>query len=51
MNWRLSYVDPEQGVSTWEEAVAGAVDIIAEEISDDAPSRKRIRALGMRDGV
>ena len=46
-----SYVDPEKGVSTWEEAVAGALDIIAEGISDDAQSRKRIRALAMRDGI
>lgn len=30
------FVDPEKGVSTAEEAIAGASDIIAERISDDA---------------
>ena len=35
------YVDPEKGVETVEEALAGASDIIAEQISDDAALRKR----------
>ncbi|MBQ8732076.1 MAG: RNA-binding transcriptional accessory protein [Oscillospiraceae bacterium] len=37
------YVDPEKGVETAEEALAGAKDIIAENISDDALIRKLLR--------
>lgn len=47
----LPYIDLEKGVSSWEDAVSGAMDIIAEEISDDADSRKRIREMVMRIGV
>ncbi|WP_295583506.1 Tex family protein, partial [uncultured Oscillibacter sp.] len=44
------YVDPEAGVETPEEALAGASDIIAEQISDDAALRKRLRDLLMKNG-
>lgn len=44
------YIDPEKGVTTWEEAIAGASDIIAEDISDDADCRKRLRELMLREG-
>ena len=37
------YIDPEKGVETLEEALAGASDIIAEMISDDAQIRKALR--------
>ena len=37
------YVDPEKGVETLEDALAGASDIIAEMISDDADMRKALR--------
>ena len=37
------YVDPEKGVETLEEALAGASDIIAEMISDDPDIRKALR--------
>ena len=37
------FVDPEKGVNSVEEALAGASDIIAEEISDDAELRKVLR--------
>ena len=37
------YIDPEKGVQTLEEALAGASDIIAEMISDDADIRKALR--------
>ena len=37
------YIDPEKGVENAEEALAGARDIIAEVISDDAEVRKAIR--------
>ena len=39
------YIDPEKGVETVEEALAGASDIIAEMISDDAEIRKNLRAF------
>jgi uncharacterized protein len=45
------FVDAEKGVATWEEALAGASDIVAEEMSDDADSRGRLRALMLRDGL
>ena len=45
------YVDPEKGVETAEEALAGASDIIAETISDDAELRKRLRELLMKNGI
>ncbi len=38
------YIDGEKGVETVEDAIAGAMDIIAENISDDAENRKAIRA-------
>ncbi|WP_409967285.1 Tex family protein [Bengtsoniella intestinalis] len=37
------YVNPELGVNTAEEALAGTSDIIAETISDDATLRKQLR--------
>ena len=37
------FIDPEKGVSTVEEALAGASDIIAETISDDAAIRAKLR--------
>ena len=37
------FVDPEKGVETVEDALAGASDIIAEMISDDADIRKKLR--------
>ncbi len=39
------YIDAEKGVNTAEEALAGACDIIAERISDDADIRKALRQL------
>ena len=40
-----AYIDPEKGVETAEEALAGASDIIAERISDDAAVRKALRSF------
>ena len=37
------YIDTEKGVTTAEEALAGASDIIAEQISDDAEIRRILR--------
>lgn len=44
-------IDPECGVETAEAALAGAMDIIAEDISDSAEIRTALRALLMRQGV
>ena len=44
------YIDPEKNVDTVEEAIAGAKDIIAEVISDEADYRTRIRELTMKKG-
>jgi len=45
------YVDADKGVETVEDALAGAGDIIAERISDDAPTRKALRTLFEKKGV
>ena len=47
----LDYIDPEKGVNTVEEALQGANDIIAENLSDDADIRKALRQLVMRRGT
>lgn len=39
------FVDAEKGVETAEDALKGAMDIIAENISDDADIRRRLRNL------
>lgn len=39
----LAFLDPEKGVETAEEALKGALDIIAENLSDDATIRRRLR--------
>ena len=45
------FIDPEKGVETAEEALAGAMDIIAETISDNAQYRRAIRELTFKEGV
>ena len=45
-----AFVDPEKGVETVADALAGASDIIAEEISDSAMLRKRLREQCQRQG-
>ena len=42
------YVNPDKGVNTAEEALAGARDIIAERVSENAQARNRIRNLFRR---
>ena len=39
------YVDPEKGVETVEDALAGAADVIAEDISDNADIRSKLRSF------
>ena len=45
------YVNPEKGVETVEDAIAGACDIIAEDLSDDADIRKNLRSLMNRKAL
>lgn len=45
------YVDAEKGVENTEEALAGAGDIIAEDLSDDAALRGRLRTLIHHTGI
>ena len=44
------FLSEEKQVNTVEEAIAGAMDIIAEEISDNADYRTYIRELTMKEG-
>ena len=44
------YVDEEKGVSSAEEALQGAKDVIAEIVSDNAELRKKLRALHENHG-
>ena len=45
------FIDAEKGVETAEDALKGALDIIAENISDDADIRRRLRNLFSVIGV
>lgn len=45
------YIDEEKGVATAEDAIAGAKDIIAERVSDDAETRKALREFIMEEGT
>ena len=45
------FIDEEKGVNTAEEALAGASDIIAEIISDDASIRRRLRVVTGANGL
>ena len=45
-----NYVNPEKGVETVEDALAGASDIISEQISDSAELRKSLKGLLDRIG-
>ncbi len=46
-----NYINPEKGVETVEDALQGASDIIAEDLSDDADIRKGLRQLMNRKAV
>ena len=46
----VDYINEEKGVATVEDALAGASDIIAEDLSDDSAIRKRLRELIGRRG-
>lgn len=42
------YISEENGIGSADEAIAGALDIIAEDISDNAEYRRRIRELSLK---
>lgn len=46
-----TYIDPEKEVATAEEAIAGAKDILAEMIAEDAAYRKFIRESTIHNGL
>ena len=45
------FIDEEKGVPDADAALQGAMDIIAEDISDDAELRKKLRALFIKTGM
>lgn len=45
------YIDEEKGVVTTDDALNGAMDIIAEDVSDNTQVRKVLKALYFRSGV
>lgn len=45
------YIDSEKGVEDIQAAIAGAMDIIAEQVSDNADIRKNIRTIASTKGV
>ena len=45
------YISEEKGVASEDEAISGALDIIAEMISDDAGFRKKIKSYCFREAV
>lgn len=47
----LMYIDSEKGVETVEEAIEGAMDIIAERVSDNAEFRKAIREKTLKNAI
>ncbi len=50
-DYASEYINAEKGVETCEDAVNGAMDIIAEMISDNADYRKNIRRLTYSNGT
>ena len=51
MDIAKQYINEEKGVNSIEEALQGAKDIIAEEISDNPQYRKQIKKMCYREGV
>ncbi len=49
--WALACINDEKGVSSVEEALQGARDIVAEMVNEDADVRKRLRNLFLKKGV
>ena len=51
LNEAEKYIDNEKGVATADDALSGAMDIIAENISDNADFRKRLREITIEYGI
>ena len=51
LNEAEKYIDNEKGVVTADDALSGAMDIIAENISDNAEFRKRLREITIEYGI
>ena len=49
-DFAASFINEEKGVLTSDDAINGALDIIAETVSDDAEGRKRIRYVCFHNG-
>ncbi|MBE6650951.1 MAG: RNA-binding transcriptional accessory protein [Ruminococcaceae bacterium] len=50
-DFAAEYINEEKGVETAEDAIAGACDIIAEDISDNAEFRQTLRSLIFDNGM
>ncbi|MGG2090515.1 Tex family protein [Priestia aryabhattai] len=50
-NEAQTYINEEAGVQSSDEAIQGALDIVAEQISDEASYRQWIRATTVKDGI
>ncbi|MFV5318786.1 Tex family protein [Priestia megaterium] len=50
-NEAQTYINEESGVQSSDEAIQGALDIVAEQISDEASYRQWIRATTVKDGI
>ena len=46
-----NFLDEEKGVASIEDAIAGAMDIVAETIADDFELKKKLRAIVFREAV
>jgi len=47
----IAYIDPEKGVETKEDALAGSRDIIAEWVNEDPKAREKMRTLYVQKGI
>ncbi|MDO6851214.1 Tex family protein [Priestia megaterium] len=50
-NEAQTYINEEAGVQSSDEAIQGALDIVAEQISDEASYRQWIRTATVKDGI
>ncbi len=47
----VSYIDPDKKVESAQDALAGARDIVAEWVSDNAELRKKLRKIFLKNGI
>lgn len=47
----MSFIDPEKNIITVDDAIAGARDIMAEWLNEDAEARRKLRALFAEQGM